>query len=112
MRRVTKLFVVICCVLLVAGSVFARGSSESEAVKVKSDTLKIALESPIAGMDPKTTVDRYSGNVYGCIYEPLLIYDEDNNIVANTIVEKFSQIDAIPIISSSRRVSSSIMGIN
>jgi len=94
MRRVTKLFVVICCVLLVAGSVFARGSSESEAVKVKSDTLKIALESPIAGMDPKTTVDRYSGNVYGCIYEPLLIYDEDNNIVANTIVEKFSQIDA------------------
>lgn len=50
-------------------------SAGTENTGVSDETLKIALESNIAGLDPKTTVDRYSGNVYGCIYEPLLTYD-------------------------------------
>lgn len=94
MKRSSKIALVLCVLLLVCSVAFAGGTKEAAPAE-KSDTLKIALESPIAGMDPKTTVDRYSGNVYGCIYEPLLTYDDNNNIVANTIVESFSQIDAI-----------------
>ncbi len=70
-------------------------SAGTENTGVSDETLKIALESNIAGLDPKTTVDRYSGNVYGCIYEPLLTYDENDNIVANSIVESFEQVDDV-----------------
>lgn len=94
MKKSARVFTVLCVFLLLAQTLFAGGSKESEKVVIKKETLKIALESPIVGMDPKTTVDRYSGNVYGCIYEPLLVYDEDDNIVANSIVDSFSQLNA------------------
>lgn len=91
-----RTFLIVLMVSLVAMHVFAGGGSEAKVESaVQSDTLKIALESNIGGLDPKTTVDRYSGNVYGNIYEPLLTYDESDNIVCNTICESFSQLDAI-----------------
>ena len=53
------------------------------------------MASNIGGLDPKTTVDRYSSNIYGCIYETLLTYDADKNIVANSIVKEYSQVDDV-----------------
>jgi len=67
----------------------------AEAVGSNEESLAIALASNIGGLDPKTTVDRYSSNIYGCIYETLLTYDAENNIIANTIVESFDQTDDI-----------------
>lgn len=62
---------------------------------VSDETLAVALASKIGGLDPKTTVDRYSSNIYGCIYETLLTYDKSNNIIANTIVKEYSQADSV-----------------
>jgi len=59
------------------------------------ELLSVALSSNIGGLDPKTTVDRYSANVYGCIYETLLVYDSAGNIIPNTIVESYEQTDDI-----------------
>lgn len=58
-------------------------------------TLSIALSSNIGGLDPRTTVDRYSANVYGCIYETLLAYDSTGNIVPNSIVDSYEQTDDV-----------------
>lgn len=59
------------------------------------DVLNVALASNIGGLDPKTTVDRYSSNVYGCIYETLLAYDENQKIVPGAIVESYEQADEV-----------------
>lgn len=70
-------------------------AAEPSAGGTGDQTLAIALESNIGGLDPKTTVDRYSSNIYGCIYEPLVTYDADKNIVANSIVDSFEQVDEV-----------------
>lgn len=70
------------------------GSTGSVAA-TSEEILSVALASNIGGMDPKTTVDRYSSNVYGCIYETLLTYDEDYNIITNSIVEEYNQADNV-----------------
>ena len=88
-----KIFLSVLISVLAICSVYAGG--QSEAAPEVSDTLRIALESNIGGLDPRTTVDRYSGNVYGNIYEPLLTYDEAGNIVCNTITESFEQTDDV-----------------
>lgn len=62
---------------------------------ISEETLTIALESSIGGLDPKTTVDRYSANIYGTIYETLLAYDEENQLTANSIVESYEQTDDV-----------------
>lgn len=71
----------------------AKGDSGSGALS--EETLNVALSSNIGGLDPKTTVDRYSANVYGCIYETLLAYDDNENIVPGEIVESYDQTDDV-----------------
>ncbi len=60
-----------------------------------NEMLSIALSSNIGGLDPKATVDRYSANVYGCIYETLLTYDHDETIIPNSIVDSYQQTDDV-----------------
>lgn len=70
-------------------------AKEAQQTGVAEDTLTIAIESNIGGLDPKTTVDRYSANIYGTIYETLLAYDEENNLIAGPLVEAYEQTDDI-----------------
>ena len=77
-----------------AGAENVQQTEETAAeVSAEGELLSVALSSNIGGLDPKTTVDRYSANVYGCLYETLLTYDENREIVPNTIVESFEQED-------------------
>ena len=94
MKKAKLILSVLLSVLAIC-SVYAGGQKEVADSTEVSDTLRIALESNIGGLDPRTTVDRYSGNVYGNIYEPLLTYDDAGNIVCNTITESFEQIDDV-----------------
>lgn len=70
-------------------------TQEAKPAGVSEETLTIAIESNIGGLDPKTTVDRYSANIYGTIYETLLAYDENDNLTANSIVDSYSQTDDV-----------------
>ena len=95
LMKKAKLILSVLLSVLAICSVYAGGQKEVADFTEVSDTLRIALESNIGGLDPRTTVDRYSGNVYGNIYEPLLTYDDAGNIVCNTITESFEQIDDV-----------------
>lgn len=76
-----------------SGDITADDNAQEE--NTSEETLTIALESNIGGLDPRTTVDRYSANIYGTIYETLLTYDENNNLIANSIVDSYSQTDDV-----------------
>lgn len=103
-KRSTLMLVLIMAAGLMAGcspqsqdkTEASQGFSETvENAGSEGKTLSVALSSNIGGLDPKATVDRYSANVYGCIYETLLVYDDNGNIVPNTIVDSYEQIDDI-----------------
>ncbi|MCI9534416.1 MAG: ABC transporter substrate-binding protein [Lachnospiraceae bacterium] len=115
MRKRRGMYYVLLSALTAAGLMAACGAQPKEQAKTDSEavtenggekkdtagetlseeTLNVALSSNIGGLDPKTTVDRYSANVYGCIYETLLAYDDNENIVPGQIVKSYEQTDDV-----------------
>jgi peptide/nickel transport system substrate-binding protein len=90
-----RLMAMLVLMVTLSLALFTGGANSATKPSTSDKTLSIALASTIATMDPKISNDRYSSNIYRCIYESLLTYDKNKKIVANSIVKEYRRVNDV-----------------